>query len=133
MKNLVLTSNDNRDTLSKDTVYSVLLFTDEKGNDPFKAVSEKIWERMQSDLEVSDIVQVKLNGDVVYQKADDDMGWDDVKDTDPKKLKKLTHNKVKKTYGLLRTASVVVRGCDDLYCGIFHKSYDLTPNAEVGY
>ena len=133
MKNLVLTSNDNRDSLSEDTVYSVLLFTDENGKDPFEAVSKKIWERMQSDLEASGIVQVKLNHDIVYQEADDDMMWDEIKTTDLKKFKKLTHNKVKKTYGLLRTASVVVRGCDDLYCGIFHKSYDLTPNAEVEY
>ena len=133
MKNLVLTSNDNRDSLSEDTVFSVLLFTDENGKDPFEAVSKKIWERMQSDLEASGIVQVKLNHDIVYQEADDDMMWDEIKTTDLKKFKKLTHNKVKKTYGLLRTASVVVRGCDDLICGIFHKSYDLTPNAEVEY
>ncbi len=133
MKNLVLTSNDNRDTLSEDTVYSVLLFTDENGNDPFEKVSEKIWERMQSDLEVSNIAQVKINGDIVYQEADDEMMWDDIKDADPDQLSNLTHDEVKKTYGLLRTASVVVRGCDELYCGIFHKSYDLTPNAEVEY
>lgn len=133
MKNLVLTSNDTRDSLSEDTVYSVLLFTDQKGNDPFEKVSEKIWERMESDLEVSDIAQVKINGDVVYQEADDEMGWDEVKDTDPEQLKSLTHDEVKKTYGLLREASVVVRGCDDLYCGIFHKSYERKPNTDVGY
>ncbi len=133
MKNLVLTSNDNRDTLSEDTVFSVLLFTDENGKDPFEEVSKKIWERMQSDLEVSCIAQVKINGDIVYQDADGEMMWDEIKDADLDKLKTLTHDEVKKTYGLLRTASVVVRGCDELYCGIFHTSYDLKPNAEVGY
>ena len=133
MKNLVLTSNDNRDSLSEDTVYSVLLFTDAKGKDPYKAVSEKIWERLQSDLEASCIAQVKINGSIVYQDADDEMLWDEVKDTDLDEFKTLSHDDVVKTYGLLRTASVVVRGCDEVYCGIFHKSYDIKPNVEVGY
>ena len=134
MKAVVLTSNDTRSTLEEDTVYSTLLYTDENGSDPKEAASEKIWERMKSDLGVlKNIAQVKINGDIVFQIKDSDMLWREINDADLGEMQGLSHDDIKATHGVIRTASIVVEDCDGTYCGIFHKAKELTPNITVEY
>ena len=131
MKFVVLTSNDTRDSLYENTLYGTRLYSDDNGNDPVELASAKIWERMQSDLEASNIYKVELNGETVFQKQDDEMGWGNVDKEPIDTLKLRTHAEIKAVYGCLMSASVVVRCSDDLFCGIFHKAQDRTPNDDT--
>lgn len=131
MKFVVLTSNDTRDSLSENTLYGTRLYSDDNGNDPVELASAKIWERMQSDLEADNIYKVELNGETVFQKQDDEMGWGNVDKEPIDTLKLRKHAEIKAAYGCLMSASVVVRGCDDIFCGIFHKAQERTPNDDT--
>lgn len=131
MKFVVLTSNDTRDSLYENTLFGTRLYSDENGKDPVEAASATIWERMQSDLEAYNIYKVELNGETVFQKENGEMGWGNVDKENPDTLKLRTHDEIKAAYGCLKTASVVVRGCDDIFCGIFHKAQERTPNDDT--
>lgn len=130
MKFVVLRSNDTRDTLYKDTAYGTRLYSDENGVNPSAAASNTIWERMTSDLDAACIQRVELNGDVVYCRENSDMDWEAVEKESIDELKKKTHEEIKAKYGLLTHACVIVRGCDDLLCGIFHRAIEREPNSE---
>lgn len=131
MKFVVLTSNDTRDSLYENTLFGTRLYSDENGNDPVELASAKIWERMQSDLEADNIYKVELNGETVFQKEDGEMCWGKVDKENPDTLKLRTHDEIKAAYGCLTTASVVVRGSDDIFCGIFHKAQERKPNDDT--
>lgn len=131
MKFVVLTSNDTRGSLYENTLYGTRLYSEDNGNDPVELASAKIWERMQSDLEVANICKVELNGETVFQKQDDEMGWDNVDKEPIDTLKLRKHAEIKAVYGCLKSASVVVRGSDDILCGIFHKAQERTPNDDT--
>ena len=131
MKFVVLTSNDTRDSLYENTLFGTRLYSDENGKDPVEAASATIWERMQSDLEAANIYKVVLNGETVFQKEDGDMGWGNVDKEPIDTLKLRNHDEIKAAYGCLKSASVVVRGSDDIFCGIFHKAQERTPNDDT--
>ena len=130
MKFVVLRSNDTRDTLYKDTAFGTRLYSDENGKDPSESASKAIWERMTDDLDATCIERVELNGEVVFSRENSDVDWEAVEKESIDELKTKTYDEIKAKYGLLTHACVIVRSCDDLLCGIFHRAIEREPNSE---